>query len=67
MYGKGIDFPCAFSEFVRKKDAEYDGDPNGDYVMSEDVNELQESIEQIERVINFKELGNTVSGELNKK
>ncbi|MEC3000836.1 hypothetical protein P9030_23385, partial [Bacillus thuringiensis] len=56
-----------FSEFVRKKDAEYDGDPNGDYVMSEDVNELQESIEQIERVINFKELGNTVSGELNKK
>ncbi|WP_257151014.1 hypothetical protein [Bacillus wiedmannii] len=35
--------------------------------MSEDVNELQESIERIERVINFKELGSTVSNELNKK
>ncbi len=64
---KELIFPVSFSEFVRKKDAEYDGDPNGDYVMSEDVNELQESIEQIERVINFKELGNTVSDELNKK
>jgi len=64
---KELIFPVPYSEFVRKKDAQYDGDPNGDYVMSEDVNELQESIEQIERVINFKELGSTVSGELNKK
>ncbi|PFP65370.1 hypothetical protein COK00_12300 [Bacillus cereus] len=64
---KELIFPVPYSEFVRKKDAQYDGDPNGDYVMSEDVNELQESIEQIERVINFKELGSTVSDELNKK
>lgn len=64
---KELIFPVPFSEFVRKKDAQYDGDPNGDYVMSEDVNELQESIERIERVINFKELGSTVSNELNKK
>ncbi|PGB77493.1 hypothetical protein COM03_19060 [Bacillus wiedmannii] len=64
---KKLIFPVPFSEFVRKKDAQYDGDPNGDYVMSEDVNELQESIERIERVINFKELGSTVSNELNKK
>lgn len=64
---KELIFPVPYSEFVRKKDAQYDGDPNGDYVMSEDVNEIQESIEQIERVINFKELGSTVSAELNKK
>lgn len=64
---KELIFPVPYSEFVRKKDAQYDGDPNGDYVMSEDVNELQESIEQIERVINFKELGSTVSDALNKK
>ncbi|MGH1263354.1 hypothetical protein ACQVWE_13715 [Bacillus cereus] len=64
---KELIFPVPYSEFVRKKDAQYDGDPNGDYVMSEDVNEIQESIEQIERVINFKELGSTVSDELNKK
>lgn len=64
---KELFFPVPYSEFVRKKDAQYDGDPNGDYVMSEDVNELQESIEQIERVINFKELGSTVSDALNKK
>lgn len=64
---KELIFPVPYSEFVRKKDAQYDGDPNGDYVMSEDVNELQESIEQIERVINFKELGSTVSDELSKK
>ncbi|MED2040440.1 hypothetical protein P4V58_25460 [Bacillus wiedmannii] len=64
---KELFFPVPYSEFVRKKDAQYDGDPNGDYVMSEDVNELQESIEQIERIINFKELGSTVSDALNKK
>ncbi|PEK88288.1 hypothetical protein [Bacillus mycoides] len=64
---KELIFPVPYSEFDRKKDAEYDGDPNGDYVMAEDVNELQESIEKIERVINFTEIESTVSDELNKK
>lgn len=62
-----LELPVPYTEFIRKKDAEYDGDPNGDYVMADDVNELQESIERLERVINIEELENTVSDELSKK
>ncbi|MES9681804.1 hypothetical protein ABWK22_02565 [Gottfriedia acidiceleris] len=61
------DFPVLFSKFVRKRDAEYEGDPNGDFVMAEDVNELQESVERLERIINIEELENTVSDELKNK
>lgn len=60
-------FPVPYSSFVRKKDAEYDGDPNGDYVKAEDVNELQESIERLEGVIGFDELVAPVSTELKNK
>lgn len=44
-------YPEDLSVFQRKVDALYEGDPNGDYVLAEDVNELQEAIEQIEATI----------------
>lgn len=62
-----LEFPLAYSSFIRKKDAAYDGDPNGDYVMAEDVNELQESLERLEQVVGVEELDNPVSTELKKK
>lgn len=42
-------YPEDYSVFLRKRNATYEGDPAGDYVMAEDVNELQEAIETIER------------------
>lgn len=42
-------YPEDYSVFLRKRNATYEGDPAGDYVMAEDVNELQEAIEVIER------------------
>lgn len=41
-------FPKDYTHFIRKINAVYDGDPNGNYVMAEDVNELQEAIENLE-------------------
>lgn len=42
-------FPKDYTYFERKINAIYDGDPNGNYVMAEDVNELQEAIENLEK------------------
>lgn len=44
-------YPEDLSVFQRKVDALYEGDPNGDYVLAEDVNELQVAIEQIEKTL----------------
>ncbi|MEX3713326.1 hypothetical protein ABFV99_13060 [Cytobacillus horneckiae] len=60
-------FPLPLSEFDRKKDALYDGDPNGDYVQAEDINELQESIEKVEFALGINDLKDKVSDELNRK
>lgn len=51
-----VEFPLSLSSFIRKRDAAYDGDPNGDYVKADDVNELQESIERIEQAIGIDKL-----------
>lgn len=62
-----LKFPLSYSNFIRKRDAEYEGDSNGDFVMAEDVNELQESIERIERVLDLEKLTRSVVDELNDK
>ncbi|UOE58062.1 hypothetical protein [Cytobacillus oceanisediminis] len=62
-----FNFPLLFSKFVRKRNASYDGDPNGDYVVAEDVNELQESIERIEQVMGIEELDQSISSSLKTK
>lgn len=62
-----LDFPLEYSSFIRKRDAAFDGDPNGDYVMSTDVNELQESIEKIEQLIAIDEFDTSISNTLKNK
>lgn len=42
-------YPLNYTVFMRKVNALFEGDENGDYVMAEDVNELQEAIERLER------------------
>lgn len=44
-------FPAALSQFKKKTNANYNGDPIGDYVMAEDVNEIQEAINRLESFI----------------
>lgn len=51
-------YPMNYTVFMRKVNALFEGDENGDYVMAEDVNELQEAIERLER-----RLGITTSSE----
>lgn len=40
-----------YTPFQPKKNATYHGDPNGSYIMAEDVNLIQESVTQLEKVI----------------
>ncbi|EMF0416050.1 hypothetical protein I4L69_001942, partial [Enterococcus faecium] len=44
-------YPSNYSTFDPRTNATYDGDPNGDYVMAEDINQLQEGISRIEKAI----------------
>ena len=44
-------FPQALTFFTTKKDANYDGDPEGDYVLAEHMNKVQEAINRIEKSI----------------
>ena len=44
-------FPEEYSKFTTKYDASYDGDPNGDYVVAQHVNDLQDAIVHIEEAI----------------
>lgn len=44
-------FPTTYTEFKDKRNASYDGDPQGDYVLAEHMNTVQDAIELIERAI----------------
>lgn len=44
-------FPYRYSEFIDKVNAEWDGDPNGDYIMAEHINTLQDAIKAIEEYL----------------
>lgn len=44
-------FPYKYSEFIDKKDALWDGDPAGDYIMADHINSIQNSIVDIERYL----------------
>lgn len=45
------EYPLKYTEFSPRTNAEYDGDPQGDYVMAEDVNQLQDAIHRIEEYL----------------
>lgn len=44
-------FPEEYTPFEPKRDARYDGDPNGDYILANHINSLQDAIEKIELTI----------------
>lgn len=44
-------FPYQLTEFIDKIDARYDGDPQGDYVMAEHMNDVQNAITRIEKAL----------------
>src|SRR5574344_965164 len=44
-------FPYRYSEFIDKINADWDGDPNGDYIMAEHINTLQDAIKAIEEYL----------------
>ena len=51
---KRNEFPYQLTEFINKINARYDGDPLGDYVMAEDMNEVQEAISRIEKALGIR-------------
>lgn len=44
-------FPYYYSSFEDKTDAEWDGDPRGDYILADHINRLQDAIVDIEKMI----------------
>ena len=44
-------FPYYYSSFENKTDAEWDGDPRGDYILADHINRLQDAIVDIEKMI----------------
>lgn len=44
-------FPEEYTDFIQKQNAIYDGDPNGDYVLAEHINELQDAVNRVEIAI----------------
>ena len=54
-------FPHRLDMFQSKVNARFAGDPNGDYVMAEDINELQDAIIAIERTLGINPQGNNLS------
>lgn len=44
-------FPEEYTPFELKQNANYDGDPQGDYVLAEHINAVQEAIQRIEETI----------------
>ena len=56
-------YPSSYTEFFPKKNAEYEGDTNGDYVMAEDINQLQEAIQRVEQAIGLYSSGNKTINE----
>ncbi|UNY39805.1 tail fiber protein [Bacillus phage vB_BauM_KLEB27-3] len=54
-------FPEELDRFQPKNNAEFEGDPQGDYVMAEDVNELQDAIHAIEKTLGVNPQGGSGS------
>ena len=44
-------FPEQPTTFIDKRNAAYDGDPEGDFVLAEHINELQDAIGRVEEAI----------------
>ena len=57
-------YPVNYTVFMRKVNALFEGDENGDFVLAEDVNELQEAIERLEQYIGIGDSEGTVSERL---
>lgn len=54
-------YPELLDLFQVKRDAAFDGDPNGDDVMADDINALQDAISAIESTLGIKPQGSKVS------
>jgi hypothetical protein len=54
-------YPNEYDEFQLKHNAEFEGDPDGDFVMAEDVNSIQSSIENIQTVLGINPQGSDSS------
>jgi trimeric autotransporter adhesin len=54
-------YPERLDLFETKRDAQFDGDPNGDNVMADDVNALQDAISAIENTLGVNPQGNKIS------
>lgn len=54
-------YPEQLDMFQLKKNAAFEGDPNGDDVMAEDVNELQDAIIEIEKVLGVNPQGKNLT------
>lgn len=54
-------YPERFDLFEVKRNAQFKGDPNGDWVMAEDVNRLQDAISAIEEVLGLNPQGSKIS------
>lgn len=54
-------FPERLDMFQRKVNAQFAGDTNGDYVMAEDVNELQDAILAIEKTLGVNPQGSNLN------
>lgn len=57
-------YPVNYTVFMRKVNALFEGDENGDFVLAEDVNELQEAIERLEQYIGIGDSEGTISERL---
>lgn len=44
-------FPTNYTQFNDKKNADYNGDPKGDYILAEHINSAQDAIESIEKAV----------------
>lgn len=47
-------YPKNYTRFTDKRDAKYDGDPTGDFVLAEHINYIQDAVSRIERSIGIK-------------
>lgn len=54
-------YPEKLDVYQLKRDAAYDTDPNGDYIVAQDVNELQDAILSIEQTLGVNPQGNKLT------
>lgn len=61
-------YPNEFDAFQTKKDALFEGDTDGDFVMAEDINNLQDTVIQIEKILGINPQGTygSIENRLNK-